>query len=224
MTTTPTNTTTTTTVRARPGTVGRLRSRQAGHPTGWLGRIIGRVMVKDTADSNDRALDLLELSRPRTVLEIGFGQGRTAAKLLDEGHRVIGVDVSSAMVTQATARNRRACNDGSARLVQSDGITLPFHDGSADAAFTAHTVYFMADPAATIVEVARVLRPGGRFVIASRVGDDPMPAWMDGDVYRSPTITRIHSMLENAGFEAVAHHPGDATTHETHWFVGTAPH
>ncbi len=63
-------------------------------------------MVKDTADANDRALALLDLTAPRTVLEVGFGQGRTAAVLLDAGHRVIGVDPSTTMVKQATARNR----------------------------------------------------------------------------------------------------------------------
>ncbi len=204
----------------RPGAVNRVRSRQAGHPSGWLGRIIGRVMVKDTAAANDRAIALLHLTEPSTVLEIGFGQGRTVGALVAAGHRVLGADASATMVAQATARNRRACVDGRAQLVHSDGTTVAFPDGSADAALTVHTVYFMADASATIAEVARVLRPGGRFVVACRVGDDPMPAWMDGVVYRIPTIARIRSLLEGAGFTEIAHHPGSAATHDTHWFSG----
>ena len=50
-----------------PSLVNRIRSRQAGHPTGLLGRIIGRVMVKDTASANDRAVELLALTEPCTV-------------------------------------------------------------------------------------------------------------------------------------------------------------
>ena len=214
---------TTTTVTTAPGLIGRIRSRQAGHPSGLLGRVIGRAMVKDTAAANDRALELLELGEPSTVLEVGYGQGRTAATLLDQGHRVLGVEVSDTMVNQARARNRRACRDGRAELRGGDGRTVPFDDATADAAVTVHTIYFMPDPAATIAEVARVLRPGGRFVLACRVGDDPMPAWMDPGVYRIPTIAEIEAMLGAAGFAPVAHHPGDESTHCTHWFLAERP-
>ena len=214
---------TTATVTTTPGLIGRIRSRQAGHPSGLLGRIVGRAMVKDTAAANDRAVELLELGEPRTVLEVGYGQGRTAAKLVGQGHRVLGVEVSDTMVSQARARNRRACRDGRADLRRGDGRTVPFDDATADAAFTAHTIYFMPDPAATIADVARVLRPGGRFVIACRVGDDPMPAWMDPDVYRIPTIAEIEAMLASADFALIAHQPGDESTHCTHWFVAEHP-
>jgi SAM-dependent methyltransferase len=144
-----------------PGLIARIRSRQSGHPTGLVGRIFGRAMVKDTADANDRALELLDLTGPRTVLEVGFGQGRTAAVLLGAGHHVLGADPSLTMVNQATARNRDACREGRADLRHSDGITIPFPAGAADAAFTVHTIYFMPDPAWTFADIARVLRPGG---------------------------------------------------------------
>lgn len=207
----------------RPNAINRIRSRQAGHPTGLLGRVVGRAMVKDTAGANDRALELLDLTEPRTVLDVGFGQGRAVARLVDDGHTVIGVDVSTTMVSQATARNRRACADGRADLRAGDGRTLPFDGSTADVAFTAHTVYFMPDPQATIAEVARVLRAGGRFVIACRISDDGVPAWMDPEVYRIPSAKQIEQMLRAAGFDDVTHHAGDATAHDTHWFVADLP-
>ena len=186
-----------TTVPARPGVVGRFRSRQSGLPTGLLGRIIGRAMVGATADSNDRALAMLDLTQPCTVLDVGFGQGRTAAKLIGDGHRVIGVDASPTMVKQATARNRAACRDGRATLRHGDGITIPFPDDSADAAITAHTIYFMPDPAATIADIARVLQ-------AQRHTRDRLPhqrhdnAGMDGpDVYRIPSAAEVVAMLQH---------------------------
>lgn len=199
----------------RPGAVARFRSRQSGHPSGLVGRIFGRAMVKDTADANDRALALLDLTAPRTVLEVGFGQGRTAAVLLDAGHRVIGVDPSATMVKQATARNRAACRDGRADLRHSDGTTIAFADNSADVAFSVHTVYFMPDPPGTFAEIARVLRPGGTFVLACRSSDTPAPAWMDPDVYRIPTAAQLIAMLTAAGFHPVDHHTVD-TGYELH--------
>lgn len=205
-----------------PGRIGRLRSRQAGHPSGVLGRFIGRAMVKDTAAANDRALDLLALDRSSTVLEVGYGQGRTVAVMLERGHDVLGVEVSKTMVRQARARNRRAVDDERATLVRGDGRTLPFPDGAADAALAVHTLYFMPDPAVTVLDIARVLRPGSRLAIGARVGDDPMPAWMDPDVYRIPTIAAIRDLFERAGF-SVEHHPPDDDRHPTHIFVGQLP-
>jgi SAM-dependent methyltransferase len=206
-------------VRTRPGVVGRLRSRQSGLPTGLFGRIIGRAIVRATAESNDRALAELDLTEPRTVLDVGFGQGRTATSLLRHGHRVIGVDASPTMVKQATARNRVACRDGRATLRHGDGITIPFPHDSADAAITAHTIYFMPDPAATMSDIARVLRPGGTLVVACRTSDTTTPAWMDPEVYRIPSADDILAMLQAAGFKHIEQRPGDTSNHDIHLFV-----
>jgi ubiquinone/menaquinone biosynthesis C-methylase UbiE len=204
---------------SRPGFVGRLRSRQSGHPSGPLGRIVGRLMVKSTAATNDRALAQIDLTRPRTILDVGFGQGRTVAVLVRAGHHVLGVDSSPTMVSQACARNRAACRDGRATLRHGDGVTIPFSDDSADAAITAHTIYFMPDPAATIAEIARVLRPGGTLAIACRTSDDDTPAWTDPNVYRLRSVDEITAMLCTVGFDHVEHEPGDAAAHFAHLFV-----
>ena len=203
----------------RPGAIARFRSRQSGHPTGLVGRIFGRAMVKDTSDANDRALALLDLAAPRTVLEIGFGQGRTVAVLLDAGHHVLGADPSATMVKQATARNRSACHDGRAELRHSDGTTIPFDDDTADAAVSVHTVYFMPDPTATFTEIARVLRPSGTLVVACRTSDTPIPAWMDPDIYRIPTAAQVTETLTATGFDHVDHHIVNAARHELHLFA-----
>ena len=212
-----------TTIQPRPGLVGRIRSRQSGLPTGLLGRFFGRAMEGATGGSNDRALAMLDLSQPRTVLDVGFGQGRTASVLLRDGHRVIGVDASPTMVKQATARNRAACRDGRATLRHGDGITIPFADQTADAAITVHTIYFMPDPAATLGEIARVLRPGGTLAIACRTSDTPAAAWIDPAVYRIPSVAQVIDILQAAGFTGVEHRPGDTSNRDTHCFAARLP-
>lgn len=205
------------------GAISRIRSRQAGHPSGILGRIIGRAMVKDTSAANDRAIEVLDLDGPSTVMEVGFGQGRTVEVLLRAGHEVLGVDVSPTMVRQATARNRRACRDGRARLVEGGGRMIPFDTGVADAALMVHTVYFMPDPTLTFADIARTLRPGGRLALAARVGDDEVPSWMDPAIYHIPTIAGISAMLGAAGFVNIAHHDPGGDPHATHLFVARLP-
>lgn len=212
-----------TTIQTRPGLVGRIRSRQSGLPTGLLGRFFGRAMEGTTAGSNDRALAMLDLSEARTVLDVGFGQGRTASVLLRDGHRVIGVDASPTMVKQATARNRAACRDGRATLRHGDGITIPFADETADAAITVHTIYFMPDPAATFTDIARVLRPGGTLAVACRTSDTPSAAWIDPDVYRIPSVAEVIEILHAAGFDGVEHQPGDTSNRDIHCFAARLP-
>lgn len=206
---------------SRPGLVGRYRSRQSGHPSGVVGRIFGRAMVNDTASANDHAIALLGLDGHGTVLEVGFGQGRTAAILIQRGLRVIGVDPSVTMVKQATARNRAATRDGRADLRHGNGVTIPFPDHAADGAVTVHTVYFMPDPLATFTDVARVVRPGGRLVVSCRTCDTPPPPWMDPAVYRIPSTEHLIDMLATAGWGHVEHRVVDDPGHPLHLFVAT---
>jgi len=186
--------------RATPGFIARLRSRQAGRPQGLLGRAVGRLMVKDTALGNDRNLELVGDVDGQTVLDHGFGQGRTVEILAERGAKVLGSEVSETMLTQAARRNRKAIAKGMVDLRLSDGITIPFDTNSADAVATAHTIYFWQDPQATLTDMCRVLRPGGYLTLAFNCSDDGVPGWMDPAVYSMYTMFEVIKMLEVAGF------------------------
>ncbi len=92
------------------------------------------------------------------MLEFGCGAGQWAAALVEEGAEVVGIDLSERQL--AHARHRR----GDLRLVQAAGQYLPFAPSSFDVVFCDHGAMSWADPTATVPEVTRVLRPGGRFV------------------------------------------------------------
>jgi len=97
----------------------------------------------------------------RRVLEIGCGAAQCARWLAAQGAEVVGVDLSLAMLRRADRREPRP------GLVQADARRLPFADGSFEIACSAYgAVPFVADPATVMAEVARVLRPGGRWVFA----------------------------------------------------------
>lgn len=180
-------------------------------------------MVAHTAGANDLAIELLGVESGAKVLEIGFGQGRSVQRLVSAGHRVVGVEVAPTMFRQARARNRAACRDGRAQLSLGDGTLLPVEDRSVDAALSVHTVYFMPDPARTLAEVARVLRPDGPFVLACRVADDPTPEWMDPSIYRIRPAEEIVKLLEAAGFSDVSQTVRPEISEHTRWFRGLAP-
>jgi SAM-dependent methyltransferase len=101
----------------------------------------------------------------RRVLEVGCGSAPCARWLAGQGAQVVGLDLSAGMLRQAVdaARETGIC----VPLVQADATRLPFADRSFDLACSAFgAVPFVADSAAVMREVARVLRPGGRWVFA----------------------------------------------------------
>jgi SAM-dependent methyltransferase len=101
----------------------------------------------------------------RRVLEVGCGSAPCARWLAGQGAQVVGLDLSAGMLRQAVnaARETGIC----VPLVQADATRLPFGDHSFDLACSAFgAVPFVADSAAVMREVARVLRPGGRWVFA----------------------------------------------------------
>lgn len=99
----------------------------------------------------------------RRVLEVGAGAAQCTRWLLGQGAEAIATDVSLGML----ARGRLLDDVRSTPAVTADARHLPFADGAFDIAFTAFgAIPFVPDPVAVHREVARVLRPGGRWVFS----------------------------------------------------------
>lgn len=95
----------------------------------------------------------------RRVLDVGCGGAQSTRWLASRGARVVGFDLSGGML--------RAGRGRPVPLVQADATRLPFADTSFDIACSAYgAVPFVDDPARVMREVARVLRPGGRWVFS----------------------------------------------------------
>lgn len=94
------------------------------------------------------------------VLELGIGTGRIALPVASAGCRVVGIDISAAMLHAA-----RAKEGGEAlRLLQGDIERLPFADGVFDATLAVHVLHLARDWRGALAEALRVLRPGGVFI------------------------------------------------------------
>jgi SAM-dependent methyltransferase len=102
----------------------------------------------------------------RDVLEVGCGAAQCARWLADQGARVTAFDLSARQLQHARRIDEQLGREP-LRLVQAEATALPFADGSFDIACSAFgAVPFVADSALLMREVARVLRPGGRWVFA----------------------------------------------------------
>jgi ubiquinone/menaquinone biosynthesis C-methylase UbiE len=97
------------------------------------------------------------------VGDLGCGSGRIAAALAPYAQSVVAVDSSPEMLD--VARSRLAAFDN-VTMVEGRVEDLPLESASLDLALVVHVLHHVTDPAVALAEVARVLRPGGRAVIA----------------------------------------------------------
>lgn len=104
-----------------------------------------------------------------TVADLGCGTGNAAELLAPLVRRVVAVDQSAPMLNAARKRLERFEN---VEFVEGDLGHLPLESGSMDAAVCLLVLHHMADPAAALREMARVLRPGGILLIADMVDHD----------------------------------------------------
>ena len=107
----------------------------------------------------------------RDVLDLCCGQGTLTAALADAGARVTGLDFSPEMLAIAGARAPAV------DLVEGDATALPFADGSFERVINNFGMMHIPDQPAALAEIRRVLRPGGRFLMATWAAPDRSPAF-----------------------------------------------
>lgn len=120
------------------------------------------------ADAQAKLMACAALAPGETVLDVACGTGLItfeAAALVGPGGEALGVDLSGQMIEVARqqALRRQLSN---VRFARMDAEQLDLPDASFDVALCALGLMYVPDPAQAVREMRRVLRPGGRMVIA----------------------------------------------------------
>jgi SAM-dependent methyltransferase len=152
---------------------------------GWRGSSLGDI----TEALEDRLLfELIGDVAGRQVLDVGCGEGALAVELQRRGAVVTAVDPSASMLAAAQARaHAEACPIA---LAGAAGERLPFAAASFDVVIAKTVLCFVQDAQPMVSEMARVLRPGGRFVIgelnrwSSWAAQRRVRAWLGDPVWR----------------------------------------
>lgn len=116
------------------------------------------------------ALEMVEAGMPRSsrILEAGCGAGVLAAKLIQRGYAVWGIDLAKPMIRYARQLSE------SAPFGVGDIEHIPFPDNTFDVVVSLGVIEYLESDERALREVWRVLRPGGRAVIAIPNGRSPL--------------------------------------------------
>ena len=102
--------------------------------------------------------NLVEWDGVRLAVDVGTGSGRFLPSLSERAERVLGVDLSPAMLTEVAAR------PSAPPLVNGDVCKLPLRDGCADRVLAAWMLYHAADPDMACSELRRVVADDGVLI------------------------------------------------------------
>jgi ArsR family transcriptional regulator len=110
-------------------------------------------------------LEFVGPSRVSSYLDLGTGTGRILELVAPRASRAVGIDLNGEMLTLARARIERAALPH-VQVRRGDLFQLPYGDQSFDLITVHQVLHYLEDPSAAVSEAARVLKPGGRLVIA----------------------------------------------------------
>jgi demethylmenaquinone methyltransferase / 2-methoxy-6-polyprenyl-1,4-benzoquinol methylase len=161
------------------------------------------------------------------LLDVATGTGMVAAALARKGADVTALDQSAAMLAIARARH-----DTGITFVEGEAERLPFADASFDGLTFTYLLRYVDDPQATLKELARVIKPGGRIGMVEfgvpqnptlralwrahtraglpLIGRAVSPAWYEVGRFLGPNIEQFHAdhpqlakLWNNAGIRVV---------------------
>jgi ubiquinone/menaquinone biosynthesis C-methylase UbiE len=112
--------------------------------------------------------------------DLGCGPGQLVIELArrSPGLRVTGIDLSDEMIARGQDNARRAGVADRVSFRRGDAQQIPFPDASLDLVVSTLSLHHWSDPVAVLDEIARVLRPGGSFLIFDLRRDMIAPCWL----------------------------------------------
>ncbi|MCR5061474.1 MAG: class I SAM-dependent methyltransferase [Saccharofermentans sp.] len=181
---------------------------QTRKPEGTLGKMMVNGMNSGHAKMADWGMSHLPEIVPSKILEVGCGGGRNAGELAKKypSAKVTAIDYSEVSVAKATDYNNDLINAGRISVMRGDVSNLDLPVEIYDLATAFETIYFWPGLEKCFSEVAKVLKPGGVFMIVNESdGTDDVSLKFEKiiDGMKCYSIEQIESALKAAGFSSV---------------------
>jgi demethylmenaquinone methyltransferase/2-methoxy-6-polyprenyl-1,4-benzoquinol methylase len=155
------------------------------------------------------AVSRIVTARPALVADIASGTAGVAIQVARRtGAEVVGVDLTEPMLRQGRTRVHRAGLQQHIHLTAGRAEQLPFRDASFDALTFTYLLRYVADPAATLTELGRVLRPGAPMA-SLEFHLPPNPAWRAAWAFYTRAVLPVAGRLTGGrGWQDVGHFLG----------------
>ncbi len=200
----------------------RYIARHLSHPGGLFGRFVLFGLNRVNARMIASAIEWSGLTAGERFLDIGFGGGigfSIAARRMRGEGTMIGVEPSATARQAALRRYRRWVDAGFLHILEGDAAHLPLEDHSVERIITVNTIYFWPDAAAGLAEIRRVLRPGGRFVLAVYTEEQLRAISLTRFGYTIRSDDELRSLLRDAGFSLAGIRSARAYGHDYRGFI-----
>jgi SAM-dependent methyltransferase len=182
-----------------------LRS-QFGKPSGLFGALfMGPILNLSNTRLVNAAVELLDPQPSDTVLDIGFGGGLSLLTLAAKAPRakIVGVDYSHEMVDAAARLVREKKLDARVSVKWGDVAKLPFRAGTFHKVLTVNSLYYWPHLVASLREVARVMKPGGRLAAGFRSATSLGPLTRDWEGFWLYEPREFAAIMREAGFDGL---------------------
>ena len=142
----------------------KMIGKQFANPHGFVGWVCCRIMNVINRKMYRSVVKGLDADNSATILDVGYGNGYLLRQL-DKKFccNLYGIEVSSDAEKLALKRNKKSVDIGRIRLLQSDCCDMPFYEQTFDFITSVNTIYFWQDTEKGLSEIARVLKPYGKF-------------------------------------------------------------
>ncbi len=174
-------------------------------PEGETGKEVGLQMNKGNKHICLNSYKVLNPKNKNHILEIGMGNGFFVKDLLEmaDDLNYVGVDFSPIMVDEANFINKEFIKSGKVRFEQASIEKLPFNDNTFDSITTTNTLYFWPQPQNNAKELLRVLKPGGKLLIAYRSKDFMDQIELSKHGFTKYEIVDAENLLTKSGFNQI---------------------
>lgn len=176
--------------------------KQGSKPTGYIGKIIGRLMNKVHTALYVKYFKKDLPTDNSIILDIGCGGGKFIKFLSDinDSYKLFGFDHSPEMVELSKKINKQAIDKKQVTIIQGSVTEIPIENNIIDLATAFETVQFWTDIDKSFSEVVRLLKSRGCFLIINRYPPEGSKWWRMAKIKNNKEYI---VKLENAGFREV---------------------
>jgi len=185
----------------------RFIGKQFRKPTGVLGKIVSRIMIRGNSPLYDKIIPQLDIATNDQILEIGYGHGIGINRIASAFDCTLtGIDFSELMFREASRRNKKHVSQKKVELFLGDFLTSDMGSNKFDKIFCINVIYFWDKLDEPFIKVRQALKEGGLFCIFMVHMDYLQKMkFTKNDIFNRYSIDQVAECLTLAGFKDVVY-------------------